>query len=453
MKKTRLILLSALVAMSLTSCSLFNDDDVNMKIENHFNSKEEASAPAASKETVNGVGSQDVKIDENTNALLFKSMLYSNKEVDGVKKIENTYTTANGFAFNINNGEDYVANKTDNNFDLYIPDNESFDRTAPQTIVLFIHGGAWVSGLKTHVNPYVKEFVKRGFVSATIEYSLLSKAALTEDSMDEDTLQKNRSLSIFRDLDEIDACISTMKSALENLGFTGALNLVIGGVSSGAHLTMLYSYSRGTHCPLPIKFIVNAVGPTDIQPNVWKAFKMSTEEELNDALDAGIEYAQISDLEAHDKLQELQVSGADFGWNEYQTMRIANGMCGFAYTPDQISATSSDKTNVDSSAKSGELYQKLVSNSNSGEKLLSVTNYIKPANKIKMICAYAGMDTIVGIGQFANLQHALETNGYVKDTDYTYFYFKTAGHINLDKEEEQTTYNAFINQIDAWLKA
>ena len=453
MKKTRLILLSALTAMSLTSCSLFNDDDVNMKIENHFNSKEEASAPAQPKEAVNGVGSQDVKIDDNTNALLFKSMLYSNDEADGVKTIKNTYTTANGFAFNINNGEDYVANKTDNNFDLYIPDTESFDRTAPQTIVLFIHGGAWVSGLKTHVNPYVKEFVKRGFASATIEYSLLSKAALTEDSMDAETLEKNRSLSIFRDLDEIDACISTMKSCLIDLGFTGALNLVIGGVSSGAHLTMLYSYSRGNHCPLPIKFIVNAVGPTDIQENVWKAFNMGSEEELNDALDDGIEYPQISALASADKLRQLQVSGADFDWNEYQTMRIANGMCGFAYTPDQISATTDDSATVKASAKSGELYQKLVSSVNSGEKLLSVTNYITSANKIPMICAYAGMDTIVGIGQFANLQNALESNGYVKDTDYTYFYFKTAGHINLDKEEEQTTYSAFINQIDTWLKA
>ena len=449
MKKTRLILLSALTAMSLTSCSLFNDDDVNMKIENHFNSKEEASAPAQPKETVNGVGSQDVKIDDNTNALLFKSMLYSNDEADGVKTIKNTYTTANGFAFNINNGEDYVANKTDNNFDLYIPDTESFDRTAPQTIVLFIHGGAWVSGLKTHVNPYVKEFVKRGFASATIEYSLLSKAALTEDSMDAETLEKNRSLSIFRDLERM----KVAKENLIDLGFTGALNLVIGGVSSGAHLTMLYSYSRGNHCPLPIKFIVNAVGPTDIRENVWKAFNMGSEEELNDALDDGIEYPQISALASADKLRQLQVSGADFDWNEYQTMRIANGMCGFAYTPDQISATTDDSATVKASAKSGELYQKLVSSVNSGEKLLSVTNYITSANKIPMICAYAGMDTIVGIGQFANLQKALESNGYVKNTDYTYFYFKTAGHINLDKEEEQTTYNAFINQIDTWLKA
>ena len=87
MKKTRLILLSALTEMALTSCSLFNDNDVNMNIENHFKTKEEASAPAAPKETVNGVGSQDVKVGEDTNALMFKSIVYSNKEVDVVKKI------------------------------------------------------------------------------------------------------------------------------------------------------------------------------------------------------------------------------------------------------------------------------------------------------------------------------------------------------------------------------
>ena len=439
MKKTRLFILGALSALALTSCSLFNDNDINLKIENHFNSKEEASAPPAPVETVKGVGSQELKI-EDTNARVFKSIVYSNTE-DG--KIKNTYTTANGCMFNTNNGQDYEVSKTNNNFDLYLPVNDSFDRTADQTIVLFIHGGAWVSGLKTHVNPYVKEFTKRGYASATIEYSLLSKAALTEDEMDDATLAKNRTLSLFRDLDEIDACIYTMKSCLVDLGFTGNLRLVIGGVSSGAHLTMLYAYSRLDTCPMPIRFLINAVGPTDINESVWKAFV----DDSDAVLDGGITYSAISSQPSN--LKPLGVSGASFEWNEYQTMRIANGMCGFPYSPTEVAATA-DGSKVNVADKISAVYKNIVSNTPSGEKLLSVTNYISAGNKIPMLCGYAGKDTIVGIGQFANLQHALENSGYVEHTDYEYFYFKECGHTNLDNDAEQ--YSNFINKITNWLE-
>ena len=440
MKKNRLIILSALSVLALTSCSLFNDDDVDMKVENHFNSPEQASAPATPKETVNGVGSQDVKLGD-TDALLFKNVEYSNTE-DG--KIKNTYTTANGFLFNTNNGEDYEVSSTDNNFDMYIPEN--LDRTLNHNVVLFIHGGAWVSGAKTHVNPYIKEFTKRGYIAATIEYTLLSKASLTEDTMDDDTLAKNRTISIFRDLDEIDACIYTMKDCLVKLGFTGTLSLVIGGASSGSHLAMLYSYSRGSESAFGApKFIINAVGPTDIKENVWKAFSFATEEDYNAALegDDALGYTRIHNAETSGNLQPLKVSGAEFNWNEYQTMRIANGMCGFPFTPAQVSATTDEeKTTVNHTS---DVYEDMVSNPVNGESLLSVTNYIDSLHNIPMICGYGGHDSIVGIAQYANLQTALQDAGI----DHVFYYFKDCGHTDLDKDETQ--YNNFMNKIVDWL--
>ena len=440
MKKNRLIILSALSVLALTSCSLFNDDDVDIKVENHFNSPEQASAPATPKETVNGVGSQDVKLGD-TDALLFKNVEYSNTE-DG--KIKNTYTTANGFLFNTNNGQDYEVSSTDNNFDMYIPEN--LDRTLNHNVVLFIHGGAWVSGAKTHVNPYIKEFTKRGYIAATIEYTLLSKASLTEDTMDDDTLAKNRTISIFRDLDEIDACIYTMKDCLVKLGFTGTLSLVIGGASSGSHLAMLYSYSRGSESAFGVpKFIINAVGPTDIKENVWKAFSFATEEDYNAALegDDALGYTRIHNAETSGNLQPLKVSGAEFNWNEYQTMRIANGMCGFPFTPAQVSATTDEeKTTVNHTS---DVYEDMVSNTVNGESLLSVTNYIDSLHNIPIICGYGGHDSIVGIAQYANLQTALQDAGI----DHVFYYFKDCGHTDLDKDETQ--YNNFMNKIVDWL--
>ena len=152
------------------------------------------------------------------------------------------------------------------------------------------------------------------------------------------------SLSIFRNLDEIDACIASIKSVLGELGFdTSKTNLVIGGASSGAHLTMLYAYSRGDKCPLPIKFLIDAVGPVDIKPENWKRFVNATDE----VLDAGITASAIATQESNGNLRKLRVADTDesadpYYWNDYQTMRIANGMCGIPFSTIEIQNTTDD---------------------------------------------------------------------------------------------------------------
>ena len=429
MKKSKYIILSVLSAMALTSCSLFNDDDI--KVENHFSPKQDSTSIVVSEEKIGDVNA--IKVEDVPTSLVFKNVPYSNK--DG-NKIKNTYTFAKGFKYNVNNGDDYDVDKNNNNFDLYVP--EEAVKGEDQNVVLFIHGGAWISGLKTDVNPYVKLFANKGYISATIEYTLLNK------DMNDD------SLSVFRDLDEIDACIQTIKESLVGLGYSAdKLHLVIGGASSGAHLAMLYSYSRGSTCPMDIKFIVDAVGPTDIQESAWKAFKCADEAEYNAALDAGIEYSTIKARSDADKLRVLPVAGQGYDWNEYQTMRIANGMCGLPFELAVVEASSADQVTVDN--HSSDLYKSIVSDPNSGEKLLSVTHYLKTSSKIPMLCAYAGEDSIVGIGQFANLQNVMvNEKSYVEGTDYKFFYFKNCGHVNLDKDAE--TYEAFSNEILNWLE-
>lgn len=414
--------------MALTSCSLFKDDDI--VVENHFNSKEEASTVVESDVKAGGVAA--TTSSNVPGAMVFKNVVYSNME-DG--KIENTYKTGgvNYTKYNVNEGQDYVADKNNNNFDMYIP--EGVNKKADQNVVLFIHGGAWISGLKSHVNPYVQMFANKGYIAATIEYTLLDANLLDDTKADKSA--KNSELSIFRDLDEIDACIYTMKKCLLELGFEGNLNLVIGGASSGAHLAMLYSYSRGANSPMPIKFIVDAVGPTDIQVDAWKAFKNEDDRNATNALDKDV----IKDKE----LVALSVSGQSYDWNEYQTMRIANGMCGlpFSLTEVEEAALDEKKESVDTSKP---VYESIVGDPVSGEKLLSVTNYMTSANKIPMLCAYAGKDGVVGVNQYATLQKKMVSVG----TEYEFFYFKDCGHVNLDTDETQ--YEAFTNKIVNWLE-
>lgn len=50
--------------------------------------------------------------------------------------------------------------------DLYLPTNQC----APRPLVIFIHGGGWISGDKDAVQPYVPALLSRGFAVASINY-------------------------------------------------------------------------------------------------------------------------------------------------------------------------------------------------------------------------------------------------------------------------------------------
>lgn len=434
MKKSKYIIVSLLSAMALTSCSLFKDDDI--VVENHFNTKGQVEEQKEAEATINGV--ESTTVNDVPNTLVFKNIVYSNLEGN---KIKNTYIedAPYSFKYNVNGGENYDVDKNNNNFDLYVP--KSADKTKDQNVVLFIHGGAWISGLKTHVNPYVKEFANNGYIAATIEYTLLSQD------------MNDSSLSIFRDLDEIDACLSTMRESLIELGYNeDNLHLVLGGASSGAHLALLYAYSRDAvnrKCPFKdIKFLIDAVGPTEINENAWKAFKYDTVDQYNDFLDEGIRLDTIDYRSSHDELQDLQVAGQTYYWNEYQTMRIANGMCGLPFSLSEVEdAARNEETEADHDSP---VYKSIVGpilGQTSGEEYLSVTHYMTDENKIPMICAYAGQDAVVGVAQFAGLEAILETFG--PEYEYEFFYFKNCGHVNLDSDTD--TYNAFMAKILNWM--
>ena len=342
MKKKKLLLIPLILSslMCLTACNevaeffsdIFNEDAFSFS--NVYNppvSATESQIPDGAV-IAGGVVAQD--IEETPNTYCFKNICYATDE-----SIENTYKTGgvNENEFNVNGNENYYGSKSNNNYDLYVP--KSLAKNEKHVVILFIHGGAWISGFKTDVNSYVHEFAKKGYITATIKYTLLKK------SMDD------RSLSVFRNLDEIDACIASIKTVLhDDLEFdTTKTNLVIGGASSGAHLAMLYSYSRGQNSAIPISFVIDAVGPVDIKPANWKKFDNMSSEEYEAALDAGLGYTAIENERAADHLADLRVSDgtSSYNWNDYQTMRIANGMCGIPNTLADIEATTDeDKENI-----------------------------------------------------------------------------------------------------------
>lgn len=438
MKKRNILLPFILIGglVGLTGCSLFDDKDLEFK--NEFNPVQTEPEIDPNATMAGGVPGKEVATVSD--ALCFKNICYAKDN-----KIINTYKVGgpNYTEYNVNGGEDYYGDQSSNNYDLYVPNGVA--KNDKHMVILFIHGGAWVSGFKTDVNPYIHEFANKGYITATLKYTLLSRQ------------MNDPSLSIFRNLDEIDACITSIKSVLEELGFdTTKSNLVLGGASSGAHLAMLYSYSRGYKAAadggsaIPIRFIVDGVGPVNIQPDSWKAFSFATEEDENAFLadpDA-LTYDSVSTSST----RELSIAGdGENKWNAYQTMRIANGMCGLPYTLEQVEASSSNKKDLDQPNDASNSMTVRGSRDYTGEELLSVGYWIdKSTNKIPLICAYAGKDTIVGINQYATLQHVMELKGYTEGTDYRFVYFPSGGHTDIKKEKDETNYNKFVTYIEEW---
>ena len=146
------------------------------------------------------------------------------------------------------------------------------------------------------------------------------------------------------------------------------------------------------------------------------------------------------------------MAGMGVKWNEFQTMRIANGMCGVYYTEEQVaSAGDSSKTHVTNPTAVGK-----ITNPGGGQDQLSVTYWINnTTNKFPIICAYAGLDYVVGINQFATLQKALDeahVTYYSKPSDNVngYVYFRNSKHEEITEEKDPTNYHRLIDAVDTW---
>gem|GEM_PF-3782210 len=82
------------------------------------------------------------------------------------------------------------------NFDLYVP--AQIDPDQPKGLILFIHGGSWFFGNKNHIAFAAKRYAKAGYLTATMNYSLLSK--------------DHPNISFQTMLDDIQDCIAKIKS-------------------------------------------------------------------------------------------------------------------------------------------------------------------------------------------------------------------------------------------------
>jgi len=136
------------------------------------------------------------------------------------------------------------GNRIHNTYDLYLPpDAASTDSLA---LILYVHGGSWLGGDKSWHHSDCYQWVQKGYVTATMNYSLLNEEGV----------------SLLTMLNDIEHCIEHIDSLSNSQGIH-IRQMAIAGTSAGGHLAMLFAYR---HChPLPLQFQAIKVGPSDFR--------------------------------------------------------------------------------------------------------------------------------------------------------------------------------------------
>jgi len=227
----------------------------------------------------------------------------------------------------INDGKDYEKNER-NIYDLYIPYSTEFTKNKHNGIILFIHGGSWTSGNKSDMDYLARRYAKYGYITATLSYTLL--------------LENYTDSNIFKILDEITACIQSIKDELISRNFDAdRLELALGGTSAGAHIALLYTYSM-KNSPIPIKFAIDIVGPVSLEPKCW--YRLI---DLNNPLDS-LSPESIQKGRDENKFQKV------FD-NDIILLALMNGFLGRKYTQEEMSGMIENGTIKESDPKYQEI--------------------------------------------------------------------------------------------------
>ncbi len=136
-----------------------------------------------------------------------------------------------------------------NKFDLYLPAN----RKHATKLVVYIHAGGFTGGDKADDENIAKYFAAKGYVAATINYSLsngTNKANVKTMS------------------DEISQGINAIAENAKSRGYK-IDGMAVAGGSAGGTLAMIYAYRDAPHALIPVKAVISLVGPATFDPQTW----------------------------------------------------------------------------------------------------------------------------------------------------------------------------------------
>ena len=322
----------------------------------------------------------------------FFGQKYSNLTYDVGGKITNTFKSGgdnyNSSIGEINNGKDYEKNER-NIYDLYIPQYALDRKSEVNGIILWLHGGAWISGYKDYMDTFCKMFSQQGYISATVGYTILTN--------------EFKEFNIFKILDEITACIKAIKNELNERGFNvNNLKMGIGGYSAGSHLALLYSYLI-KEFDIPLEFVINFVGPIGLYSKYF--YKLKSKDEP---------FPNITEVSLMEKAIE---EGKIIPIFQGGTLDMMNLFLGNKYTNEEIRGMYYENGTI---KEDDENYKNLINVVKN-----SFITEIEDKHLLPTICIYGGIDEVVGVTPYAYLKEKADNDGRHLD----FIYSITEGHM------------------------
>lgn len=157
-----------------------------------------------------------------------------------------------------------------NKFDLYLP----FDKTKKNYgLVVYLHPGGFTTGDKSGDAEMCKWLASKGYVSASINYTLFS--------------EEHPEANVYtQSMDIRNAMPYVVKAAAEN-GYS-INQMAIAGGSAGGCLALLYAYRDAETAPVPVKMVFEAVGPSSFYPEDWTVYGFDQRTEETDKAAAAL---------------------------------------------------------------------------------------------------------------------------------------------------------------------
>ena len=366
------------------------------KDENNGGNKEQKDEPKEDKQ-------QQYSIEEITNFVrkaFCGDIIYNKTYAEVNDIIENTFRKDGGKNYqeligDVNGGRNYTA-KGYNKYDLYIP-YSVYKTNKTKGIIVFVHGGAWVQGTKEEMTYLAQIYYEHEYIIVNLDYTLLT--------------EEDNTTNIYRQLDEISACIEHAKNYLISIGLNkDQLQFAIGGGSAGGHLSLLYGYLM-KKTPLPLRFINGCIGPVNLEVDDYLCIERD-EDTLPDLEPKTVENA----LKTKNYSQPM--------FNDPHIVRTLNLFIGSKYTKEEIDGMLvNGKIN-----KTNEKYNALFKEAKYGFPI----NWME-GKDVPIFAFYGGKDIIIGFVQYARLKEAAIKYGNTIELVYSRY----GGHGLSEYEHEE----------------
>lgn len=156
-------------------------------------------------------------------------------------------------------GTEYLNMQYENDgghkYDLYIP--KAADEKEKNQLILYIHGGSFNSGTKEDGAAWCKYYASKGYVTATMDYTLQKKGV-------------DANLNLLNE--QVKNCVKAINEKCTELGYV-LDGMATCGVSAGGTLAMNYAYKCAETSAVPVKFVFQLAGPSDFEPSEWSLLK------------------------------------------------------------------------------------------------------------------------------------------------------------------------------------